>query len=130
MAQPALGLMLQKLREGKGMSLRDLALLSGIDHAYIYRLETGDKESPSEDVLSKLIRALKPGKRETDMLRYAADHRDTDPGLVAHVLADSSVTMREFSAAAGAVYRGAVRPEYGRLIDRVRKILGEENSDG
>lgn len=130
MTQPALGLLLQELREAKGMSLRDLALLSDIDHAYIYRLETGDKESPSEDVLSKLIRALKPGKREADMLRYVADHRDTDPGLVVHVLTDSSVTMREFSAAAGAVFRGAARPEYPKLIDRVRKILGEENSDG
>ena len=112
------------------MSFRDLALLSSTDHAYIYRLETGDKESPSEDVLSKIIRALKPGKREADMLRYVADHTDTDPGLVAYVLTDSSVTMREFSAAAGSVYRGAARPEYATLIERVRRILGEENADG
>ncbi len=130
MAQPALGLLLQKLREARGLSLRDLALLSDIDHAYIYRLETGDKESPSEDVLSKLIRALKPGKREADMLRYVADHRDTDPGLVAYVLGDPSVSMRDFSAAAGAVFRGATRPEYAELISRVRRIFGEENTDG
>jgi len=130
MAQPALGFLLQKLREGKGMSFRDLTLLSGIDHAYIYRLETGDKESPSEDVLSKLIRALKAGKREAEMLRYVADHRETDPGLVAHVLADPSVTMREFSAVAGAVFRGASRPDYHKLIERVRKILGEETAHG
>lgn len=130
MAQPALGLLLQKLREGKGLSFRDLAVLSEIDHAYIYRLETGDKESPSEEALSKLIRALKPGKREADMVRYVADHTDTDAGLVEYVLGDSSVSMREFSAAAGAVFRGATRPDYARLIDRVRRILGEESGNG
>jgi transcriptional regulator with XRE-family HTH domain len=130
MAQPALGILLQKLREARGLSLRDLALLAGIDHAYIYRLETGDKEAPSEEVLSKLIRALKPGKREADMLRYVAGHTDTDAGLVAYVLAEPTVSMDVFSAAAGAVYRGSVRPDYPNLIDRVRRILGEENTDG
>ena len=86
MAQPALGLLLQKLREERGLSLRELMQLAGIDHAYIYRLEIGDKESPSEEVLSKLIRALKAGKREADMVRYLAAHPETDAGLVAHVL--------------------------------------------
>ena len=50
MAQPAFGLLLQHLREEKGLSLRDLAKLAEIDHAYIYRLEAGDKESPSDEV--------------------------------------------------------------------------------
>ena len=130
MAQSGLGILLQALREQRGLSLRELGQLSGVDHAYIYRLETGDKEAPSEDVLSKLIRALKPGKREADMLHYVADHRDTDPGLVAYVLGDPSVSMRDFSAAAGAVFRGAARPEYAELISRVRRILGEENTNG
>ena len=130
MAQPALGFLLQKLREARGLSLRDLALLAGIDHAYIYRLETGDKEAPSEEVLSKLIRALKPGKREADMLRYVAGHTDTDAGLVAYVLGEPTVSMEVFSAAAGAVYRGSVRPEYPKLVDRVRRILGDEKTDG
>jgi len=130
MAQPALGLLLQKLREGRGLSLRDLALLADIDHAYIYRLETGDKEAPSEEVLSKLIRALKPGKREAEMLRYVAGHTDTDAGLVAYVLQDPTVSIEVFSAAAGAVYRGNVRPDYPTLIDRVRRILGEEKISG
>ena len=70
MAQPALGFLLQRLREERKLSLREFAQLAGIDHAYIYRLETGDRESPSEEILSKLIRALKVGKREAEMLRY------------------------------------------------------------
>ena len=72
MPQTALGFLLQNLREERGLSFRELALLADIDHAYIYRLETGAKESPSDEVLSKLIRALKAAKREAEMLRYLA----------------------------------------------------------
>ena len=63
MAQTALGLLLQHLRERRGLKLRELGQLSEVDHAYIYRLEVGDKEAPSDEVLTKLIRGLKPGKR-------------------------------------------------------------------
>ena len=86
MAQPALGFLLQTLREERRLSLRELAQLASVDHAYIYRLETGDKESPSDDVLSKLIRALKVEKREADILRYLAKHTETDAALVQYVL--------------------------------------------
>ena len=88
------------------MSFRELALLADIDHAYIYRLETGAKESPSDEILSKLIRALKAPRREADMLRYLAAHADADSGLVAHVRQDPSVTFDEYASAAGMVYRG------------------------
>lgn len=130
MAQPALGLLLQSLREERRLSLRELAQLGDIDHAYIYRLETGDKESPSEEVLSKLIRALKVGKREAEMLRYLAEHTETDAALVAHVLKDATVSYQIFASVAGAAFRGTVRPDYPKLIERVRKILDEENRGG
>ncbi|MGD1210107.1 MAG: helix-turn-helix transcriptional regulator [Candidatus Acidiferrales bacterium] len=130
MAQSGLGVLLQALREQRGLSLRELGQLSGVDHAYIYRLETGDKEAPSEEVLTKLIRALKLGKREAEMLRYVASHADTDPGLAAYVLKDTSVSIEVFTAAAGAVYRGNIRPDYPKLIHRVRRILGEEDFSG
>jgi transcriptional regulator with XRE-family HTH domain len=130
LAQPALGFLLQRLREERRLSLRELAQLGDIDHAYIYRLETGDKESPSEEVLSKLIRALKAGKREADMLRYLAKHAETDVGLVTHVLTDPTVTYEIFASVAGAAFRGTVRPDYPKLIERVRRILDEENRGG
>src|SRR5216683_1200073 len=129
MPQTALGVTLQFLREQRGLSLRELARLSETDHAYIYRLETGDKESPSEEVLTKLARALKAGKREADMLRYLAEHPNVDPGLVAHALADATVTIEEFSSVAGVAFRGTGRPDYPKLIERVRRILLEENGN-
>ncbi len=129
MAQPAFGFLVQNLREGRRLSLRELGQLADIDHAYIYRLERGDKESPSEEVLSRLIRALKATKREAAMLHYLAEHPQTDRGLVAQALADASVTFEEFCSAAGVAYRGTGRPDYPRLIGRIRRILREENGN-
>jgi transcriptional regulator with XRE-family HTH domain len=130
MAQPGFGLLLQKLREERRLSLRELAQLSDVDHAYIYRLENGDKGSPSEEVLLKLIRALKAGKREADMLRYLAKHTETDPALVEFTLKDPTIRYDIFTSAAGAAYRGSGRPDYPKLIERVRRILDEEDGDG
>lgn len=127
MAQPGFGFLLQKLREERGLSLRELGQLAEVDHAYIYRLETGSKESPSEEVLGKLIRGLKPAKREGQMLHYLAKHTETDASLVEEVLRDPTVTYEIFSSVAGAAFRGAARPDYRKLIERVRRILDEEN---
>ncbi|HVB16644.1 MAG TPA: helix-turn-helix transcriptional regulator [Stellaceae bacterium] len=129
MGESAFGFLLKSLREQRGLSLRELAQLADIDHAYIYRLETGDKESPSEEVLSKLVRALKAGKREADMLRFLAKQQDVDPGLVAHVLKDAGVSFGVFKSVAGTVFRGTARPDYARRIERVKSIL-EEDGDG
>lgn len=130
MAQSALGATLQFLREQRGLSLRELARIADIDHAYIYRLESGDKESPSEEALSKLGRGLKVDRREADILKFVAEHARTDAGFVIHVLKHPDVTYDIFASAAGAVYRGEARPDYETVIARVRKILAAEKDDG
>jgi len=130
MAQPAFGLLLQRLREERRLSLRELGQLAEIDHAYIFRLENGEKESPSDEALTKLIRALKAPKREADMLRHLAAHPQVDPGLVEHALTDPTVTIEEFSAAAGMAFRGSGRPDHAKLIGRIRRILKDEDGNG
>ena len=127
MAQAALGLMLQHLRQKRGLTLRELSQLADVDHAYIYRLETGAKERPSEEVLSRLIRGVRAGDREAAMLRYLAEHTKTEPALVKLAIRDRTITYEIFAATAGIAFRGTVRPDYQRLVDRVRRILGEEN---
>jgi hypothetical protein len=77
----------------------------------------------------KLIRALKAGKREADMVRYLAEHAGTDAALVRHVLDDQTITYEIFTSAAGVAFRGS-RPDYQKLVERVRRILGEENGLG
>ena len=130
MKKNGLGFLLQHLRERRGLSLRELGQLAQTDHAYIYRLERGEKGAPSEDVLLRLIRALKAERREADMLRFLAAHPETAQDLVVAVLNDPNVRYEEFSAAAGAAFRGGARPNYAQLLARVRKILLDENGDG
>jgi transcriptional regulator with XRE-family HTH domain len=129
MAEAALGFLLRSLREQRGLSLRELARLAEVDHAYIYRLETGDKESPSPEVLAKLAKALKCGKREADMLRYLSEHSETATELVDLVVKDPSITYDIFTAAASMSFRGK-RPDYAKLIERVRRFLDEEGGHG
>jgi transcriptional regulator with XRE-family HTH domain len=130
MGAPALGFLLRSLRDERGLSLRELAQLAGIDHAYVHRLETGDKEAPSEEVLTKLIRALKAEKREAAMLRFLAQHRDTDADLISLVLKDPTVSYEIFASVAGVAYRGAARPDYPKLIRRIRMVLDAEGGSG
>ena len=111
------------MRERRNLSLRELAQLSEVDHAYIYRLENGEKASPSEDVMLKLIRALK------DMIRYLAKHTDTDNTLVDLILKDQTISYEIFTSVAGAAFRGSGRPDYPKLIERVRRILKEEKKN-
>jgi transcriptional regulator with XRE-family HTH domain len=127
LALTALGFLLQHLREVRQDSLRDVAKLAVIDHAYLYRLETGSKESPSEEFLSKVIKALKAADREAEMLRYLAKHPETEVSLVEHVLQDKTVTFEEFTSVAGTAFRGNVRPDYSKLIERVRRIISMED---
>ena len=53
------GSALQFFREERNLSLRELGKLSDVDHAYIHRLESGDKGAPSVEILEKLFRGLK-----------------------------------------------------------------------
>ena len=55
MPELALGIWLKDLRGRRDLSLREVAERSKVDHAYIFRLETGAKEAPSEDVIDKLV---------------------------------------------------------------------------
>jgi transcriptional regulator with XRE-family HTH domain len=127
LGQPAFGVLLRGLREERKLSLRELAQLAGIDHAYVHRLETGAKAAPSEVMIGKIVRALKAQKREAGMLRYLAIHGEADPLLVAHALADTSVTIAEFATAVGATYGGTGKRNYKVLISRIRALLKEEN---
>jgi transcriptional regulator with XRE-family HTH domain len=127
--ESGLGLLLRFLREERSLTLRELGQLADVDHAYIYRLETGAKESPSEEVLARLIRALKAGKREAQMLRYLATHRETAAELVRDVLGDKTIAYEVFAMVAGAAHRGT-KPDYAKLIARARALLADDNGLG
>ena len=127
MPESALGVLLSNLREKRKFSFRELGQLADVDHAYIYRLETGSKESPSAESLQKLTKALKADKRESDILRFLAAHPDTAPALMVLAIEDSGVTYDEFATAAGMAFRGTVRPDYRKLVERIRRIAAEDD---
>ena len=128
MPESGLGVWLKGLRERSKLSLRELAQRSEVDHAYIYRLETGAKEAPSDEVVNKLIAALSATKREAEVFRFLASHPNSDVSMLNFVRDNPDVTFAEFHMLTTVVNRGA-RPDYATSLARIRRIL-QEDADG
>lgn len=58
MAPKRLAKVIQRLREERDMTQRDLAAKAKVTPGYIAQLEMGSKKNPSLDVLKKLAKAL------------------------------------------------------------------------
>jgi transcriptional regulator with XRE-family HTH domain len=125
--QSGLGAALRKLRERRTFSIRELGRLADIDHAYIYRLEKGEKTSPSPELIATLLSALKANPRDSAIVKWLIEHGDTWDELVDYCLDDPSVTIDEFTMAAGVRHRGNARPTPGVLIERVRRALSADD---
>ena len=124
--QSGLGTALRKLRDRRTLSIRELGKLAEIDHAYIYRLEQGEKTSPSPELMAKLLSVLKTSARDSAIVKWLVEHAETWDELVEHTLDDPSVTIEEFTMAAGARHRGNARPTPSVLIERVRRALSDD----
>ncbi|MBU2760175.1 helix-turn-helix domain-containing protein [Acidithiobacillus sulfurivorans] len=129
MPQTGLGVALKMLRERRTLSLREIGQLSLVDHAYVHRLETGEKTNPSQDLVEKLLKVLKPGERDIALVMWLVDHADADPSLVEFVLKDSSISIDIFTAAAGVRHRGNTRPDPATLIARIKKVFDDDEDD-
>ena len=123
----ALGLLIRKLRDRRGLNLREVAQLANVDHAYIQRLETGAKTSPSDEVLARLAKALKASKRESLMLPFLARHPDTLPVLIDFVEGDEDITFEEFRGLATIAHRGTGRPDYAVMLARLRAFWSDDD---
>ena len=122
MAQSGLGLLLRKLREARTLSTRELGQLAEIDHTYIYRLESGEKQAPSDDLLKRLLRVLKAGEREVEMAQWLASN-DANPDWVEHTLMKPDLTAEMFEMGASMRHRGTGRPDMEDIEARVRKAF-------
>jgi transcriptional regulator with XRE-family HTH domain len=130
MPDTALGVLLRDMRKERGLTFRETAQLGGVDHAYVQRLETGSKASPSDEVLGKLARALRAPRREAEMLTYVANNPDTPISLIQFVRQDPSITFAEFRGLATFAHRGAARPDYATNLRRIRQMWADEAGDG
>jgi len=129
MPQTGLGVAIKTLRERRTLSLRETAQLSSVDHAYVHRLETGEKTNPSLNLIEKLIKVLKPSERDAVLVTWLVDHADTDPSLVEFVLQDPSVSIDVFTAAAGVRHRGNARPDPATLIARIKRAFEDDDEE-
>jgi HTH-type transcriptional regulator, competence development regulator len=127
MAQTGLGTALRTLRERRTLSLREMAQLSTVDHAYVHRLETGEKTSPSEELVTKLLKVLKPSDRDAEIVKWLVGHPDCDPDLVSYVLGEADVSVDVFATAAGVRHRGNARPDPATLIARVKRAFEDDD---
>lgn len=130
MPDSALGFLLRQMRNERGLNLREVGQLAEVDHAYVQRLETGEKGSPSDEVLGRLAKALKAPKRETEMLAYLAKNPDTATGLIEFVRGDPGVTFADFRGLATFAHRGTARPDYATNLKRLRAMWDADDDDG
>lgn len=126
MAQTGLGVALRTLRERRTLSLREMSQLSTVDHAYVHRLETGEKDSPSQELVGKLLKVLKATDRDADIVKWLVEHPDADPDLVSYVLREPDISVDIFAAAAGVRHRGNARPDPATLIARIKRAFEDD----
>lgn len=126
MSQTGLGVALKTLRERRTLSLREIGQLSSVDHAYVHRLESGEKANPSSDLVEKLLKVLKPGERDAALVMWLVNHAEVDPRLVEFVLNEPSISIDIFSAAAGVRHRGTTRPDPATLIARIQRAFEDD----
>lgn len=120
------GSALRHFREERTLSLRELATLSGVDHAYIHRLESGDKNAPSSEILDKLSRGLKLTTHKRRILELLVTTGEMDPQLfeLALELPDRYDLVK---VAATMSFRGT-RPEsksaWAEKLEQIQDLLG------
>lgn len=121
MADSGFGAVIRALRERRDLSLRDLSTLAGVDHAYISKIERGEKEPPPEETFARLSRHLKPTAHELALLRFLHTNNTVDPSLAMQALADPEVTPEILAIAVSVVHRGAGRPTPAQWLDRAKR---------
>ncbi len=118
------GHFLKLLREEKELKIRELARLAQLDQAYIYRLEGGEKSSPSEQVLKGLIRSLKADERRSRILLLLAEQGEVDKNLITLVLENGEIAIEDFESAARASFREnrpKTEEQWSRYINHIRR---------
>ena len=95
------------MRERKELSFRDLERRAGdLDHAYIWRLEKGDRAAPSDDVVTRLSHAFELDDRENEVFRLLAKSVTIDDALYRLMLSRRDIPWEDFEDVATMSFRG------------------------
>ena len=107
-----LGDFIRDQRRNARLSLRKLSELAGISNPYLSQIERGLRK-PSAEILQGIARGLRISAETLYVRAGILDPRDDQPDLVAHVLADTTITERQKQA----------------LIDIYRSFQRERDAD-
>jgi len=111
-------------REKKDLTLRQLQdKADNLDHAYISRLEKGERDRPSEATIEKLGKALQLNKRERQILALLAE-REIDDTLYTLMATRTNMTWSALEPAATVSFRGQ-RPNTEEDWLRIINLLQE-----
>lgn len=120
---------LKTLREERGLTLRELSKLCdpAVDHAYIYRLETGQKTDPSKAVIKTLAKALRLRGKRRELFFRLARHWEIDDLIVeAFLREDSDLVIKDVDLAVSLRSRGAhpkTADEWIAKLHHIRDLL-------
>lgn len=97
---------LTQARERRGLTLRQLqGKAENLDHAYISRLEKGDKDKPSKSTIKKLSKALRLNERERQIFALLAD-REIDDALYSIMVSRPDIEWSYLEPVATMSFRG------------------------
>lgn len=120
---------LRRFREDRNLSLRELAKLCNVDHAYIHRLERDEKTAPSEQVVDSFVRTLKLTPRRAELLRMLVG-KTVSPTLVDVFLEDEDRPLDLLEPAYQMSFRGR-RPEteddWRLHVDRLASFFRDDD---
>lgn len=109
-------------RERRELKHRDLA--KNLDHAYIWRLEKGDKDKPSKATIAKLATTLQLNERERQVFSILAE-REIDDILYNIMLSRRDIGWPHLEPVATMSFRGQ-RPsseeDWLKLIKLIQEL--------
>lgn len=97
---------LRLFREERGLSLRELGTLSGVNYAYIQRLESNDKTAPSDEKIEALSSALKLTAQRRGLLRELLTMPPVPDALFDAMRQHAAASVDAFIVVSKVSYRG------------------------
>jgi HTH-type transcriptional regulator, competence development regulator len=100
------GRYIAELRDKKGLSLRGLEKKADdLSHVYIWRLERGEREAPSDTTIEKLTKALELTPREGEILSLLL-RTEVDDELYALMVEQPDIPLADIEPVATMSFRG------------------------
>ena len=123
----SVGDFLRMCRENRGLSLRELSVLSGVDHSYINRLEQGRARRPSKQISGQLKRALKMSSGQRRVFNLLRRFGALSSGLVDLALSEEAPDLPMLESLAGLKFAASWprmnKAEWLKVSERLSEIL-------